>query len=85
MEGLVKNFRRARHSITMNQIIINVKGVDSKEKASALSGKKVVFKTGSGKELHGVIMQSHGSNGAVRARFTKGLPGQILGSKVEIL
>lgn len=85
MEGIVKNFRRGRRSITMNQIVINVKGIDSKAKAAALAGKKVVLKTASGRELNGTITQPHGNNGAVRARFPRGLPGQIQGTKVEIL
>lgn len=85
MDGIVKNFRRGRGSITMNQIIIEIPGIDSKQKASALSGKRVIYKTSSGKELQGTITQAHGDNGAVRARFKKGLPGQILSAKVEIL
>lgn len=85
MDGIVKNFRRSRGSISMNQLIIEVTGIDSKEKASSLSGKKVVYKTIAGKELQGTIMQPHGDKGAVRARFTKGLPGQVISAKVEIM
>ena len=49
MEALISNFRRGRHLQVTNQMILKVKDVDSKEKASKLVGKKVSWKTPSGK------------------------------------
>ena len=65
-------------------MIIEVGEVSSKEKAEALVGKKVVFKTPSGKEITGKITFAHGGKGRVRALFETGMPGQSLGKKVVI-
>ena len=84
MEGIIVNYRRGRHNQTCNQLIIQVEDVDSKEKAAGLVGKGVVWKTPANKELKGKISGAHGNKGAVRALFETGIPGQALGTKVEI-
>ena len=65
-------------------MIVQIKGVDGKEKASKLVGKKVVWKTSAGKQLTGQITNIHGNSGALRVRFDTGMPGQSIGSKVNI-
>ena len=47
-------------------------------------GKRVVWK-GVNKKLIGRIVGFHGRNGVVRARFKKGVPGQAMGTTVELL
>ncbi|MAF99225.1 MAG: 50S ribosomal protein L35ae [Nanoarchaeota archaeon] len=84
MEGVVVNFRRGRHRVNHYQMIIVVDGVDNKEKAAELVGKKVTWTSPAGKELVGEVTAPHGGKGAVRARFEPGLPGQSLGQKVAI-
>lgn len=84
MEGVISNFRRSKHTTSGNHLIIVVKGVDSKEKALKLVGKKVVWKTQTGKEIKGIIKASHGAKGAVRAIFESGMPGQSISTKVSI-
>jgi len=86
MEGVVVNIRRGRHTVYNNQVIIKVEGIDSREKAQELVGKEVVWKSPGkkGKELKGVITAAHGNKGYVRARFEKGIPGQMIGERVEI-
>jgi large subunit ribosomal protein L35Ae len=84
MEGLIANFRGSHHTQYENQMIIHAKGVDSKDKAAKLVGKKVVWTSSAGKEIKGEIKAAHGNNGAVRAIFEKGMPGQSLGEKVKI-
>ncbi|RME54895.1 50S ribosomal protein L35ae [Candidatus Woesearchaeota archaeon] len=84
MEGTINNFRQGRHTQKMDHILISVEGYD-KEKAKSLVGKKVVWKTPTGKEINGEIKALHGNKGVVRAIFEKGLPGQALGTKVKIL
>ena len=66
-------------------MILKVKDVDSKEKASKLVGKKVSWKTPSGKEIKGEITFVHGNSGAVRAHFERGMPGQSIATKIKIL
>lgn len=85
MEGLIANFRRSRHVQTNNQMIVLVDKLSKKEDSKKLVGKKVVWKTKSGKEFTGKVASSHGNKGALRVIFEKGLPGQSLGEKVQII
>ena len=84
MNGVIVNYRREVTTVTFNQMILEVEGVDSKEKAQKLVGKSVVYKTEAGKEIKGKIRALHGRKGAVRALFENGMPGQSIGKKVEI-
>jgi len=83
-KGRILNYRQGRHTIYHNQLILDI-GSESKEKANRTLGKKVIFTTVSGKQIHGVISRVHGNKGRVIARFTKGLPGQALGKTVKII
>jgi len=85
LRGLVVSFRRGRHTARTNQVIIEVPGVGDRKRASALIGRRVVYVTEGGRKLKGVITAPHGNRGRVRARFERGLPGQIVGKKVDIL
>ncbi len=84
MQAIIASFRRSLKSQTMNQIILVVDGVASKEDASKLIGKQVTWKSPAGKELTGKVAAPHGSKGAIRAIFSTGMPGQSLGTKVDI-
>jgi len=84
MKGTIVNFRGGRHTQYSNHMVIIAEGVDSKEKAEKLVGKKVVWKSPVGKELSGEIKAAHGVKGAVRAIFDTGMPGQSVGKPVSI-
>ena len=84
MEGVIKNFRRGRKTQTMHHMIIYINGVSKRDKASELVGKQVVWKSPAGKEISGKVASAHGTKGAVRVIFEKGLPGQSISTKVEI-
>ena len=84
MQGTIVNFRGGRHTQYNNQMIIAVDGVDSTEKAKGLVGKTVTWKSPAAKELKGKVASSHGSNGAVRAIFETGMPGQSVSTRVDI-
>ena len=84
MEGVIVHFRGSRRVKRTNQMIVQVVGVDNKEKASKLLGKKVVWETSAGKQMNGQITNIHGNSGALRVRFDTGLPGQSIGTKVAI-
>ena len=85
MRGVVISHRRGRHSIHEYQAIVEVEGVTSREAASTLVGKKVVWVSPGGKRLVGTVLAPHGNKGRVRVRFSRGVPGQMIGSSVEIL
>ena len=59
-------------------------GIDSRTAASKLVGRNVVWKTSSGKKIAGKIAGPHGNNGVVRARFSKGISGEAIGTDTEI-
>ncbi len=86
MKAIVVNFRRGRHTVYTNQVLIKIDGVDSKEKAKEYVGKEVEWKTPGkkGKILKGVITATHGNKGLLRARFERGVPGQMIGEEVII-
>ena len=84
MEATIVNFRRGISTQKDSHMVIQVPGTDSREKAEKLVGKKVVWKSPAGKELKGEIRAAHGNKGAVRAIFESGMPGQSLGTKVEV-
>ncbi len=47
-------------------------------------GKEVLWK-GNNRGLTGKIVGFHGKNGAVRVKFKKAVPGQALGTIVELI
>ena len=84
MEGVIVNFRGSQHVKSPDYMVVKVEDIDSKEKAQPLMNKVVSWKTPSGKEIKGKITRAHGNKGSVRVKFEKGMPGQAIGSKVDI-
>jgi len=84
MKGKVIQFRRGRHTVHERHFLIEVEGVDTREKARKLAGKEVEWKSPAGKIIKGKISDAHGNKGVVRAIFEKGLPGQAVTTEVEI-
>jgi len=66
------------------ECLVQFTDIISAAKAGQLIGQKVVWK-GENKKLGGKIVGFHGKNGAVRVRFKKGVPGQALGTTVELV
>ncbi len=85
MNGIILSFRRGIHNQKPNQILIEAEGFDSKEKSVKLVGRKVVWTSPAGKKLVGTVTSLHGNSGVVKARFSKGLPGQALGKGIRFL
>lgn len=83
MEGAIVNFRGSQHNKKGNQMVVLPDDAD-KKKSEKLIGKTVVWKSPAGKEIKGKITSLHGSKGAVRVVFEKGMPGQAISSKVKI-
>lgn len=68
-----------------HHMILKPLGVNDRGGAGALIGRKVVWKSPTGKKMFGKILRPHGNRGEVKAYFKPGLPGQALGDYVEIL
>ena len=84
MEGLILNFRGGKHTKSDNQMIMEMPGISTREKAASLIGKTVTWKSTAGKAISGKITAVHGRNGVVRVYFEKGMTGQSICSKVEV-
>jgi len=84
MNGIIVNFRGSKHRKKGNQMVILPEGCDTKEKASKLIGKTVIWESPAKKVIKGKITNTHGNKGAVRALFEKGMPGQAIASKIKI-
>lgn len=85
MKGTILNYRGSHKQQNPRQMLVRVEGVDNKEAAAKLKGKKAVWTSPSGKKIIGILAKPHGNKGVVRVHFReKGLPGQALGTEVEI-
>jgi len=85
MKGIILSYRRGKHTQNVNQMLVELEGVDSKEKAEKMIGKKLVWKSPGDKEIKGEITAVHGGKGVLRAKFERNLPGQAVTTKVEIV
>ena len=84
MKGRIINYRRGLHTQHTNQFIIEVEGIESKEKAATISRKRAVYTTTTGTDIVGSVSKVHGGKGAVLVRFAKGLPGQAIGASIKL-
>lgn len=64
--------------------LIQFADANSISKAGQLIGRKVVLKYEKNNFI-GKIMGFHGKKGVVKAKFRKGVPGQALGTIVELV
>jgi large subunit ribosomal protein L35Ae len=83
-QGVIVSCRRGPKTQKNKEYILRFLGIESVSEAAHLIGRKVAWPIGKHKAL-GKIVALHGKNGLVRARFRKGMPGQALGSPVEII
>ncbi len=85
IKGVIVNYRGGRHTQDPRQCVIEFEGIEDKGEAAKLIGREVVWRhPETGKVIRGKVVATHGNNGAVRARFERGLPGQALGTEVEV-
>ncbi|MFH1451890.1 MAG: 50S ribosomal protein L35ae [archaeon] len=86
VKATVVQFRRGRKTYKPRHFLLEIPGSTTREKAKKFVGKFVEWKS-TGKEpkvINGKISSAHGNNGVVRAIFEKGLPGQSIGTEVEV-
>jgi large subunit ribosomal protein L35Ae len=85
MKAVVINYRGGKRTQKVNQFVLQPEKTKTKEDAAKLLGKKVEWTTSAGNKMVGEVTRVHGNSGAVVARFEKGLPGQALGTEIQIL
>ena len=86
MKARIIQFRRGRKTYKPKHFLIEIPSCNTKEKAEKFVGKQVEWKSPGkqGKIIKGKIAKAHGNKGVVRAIFEKGLPGQAIGTEVEV-
>jgi len=84
IQGIIVNYRVGPKTQRSKECIIQFPHVNSVSEASRLIGRKVAWNNGETR-IVGKIVDLHGKKGLVRARFRKGLPGQALGTTVELI
>jgi len=83
-QGIIVSCRRGPKTQKPKEYILRFPGIESVIEAVHLIGQKVAWPIRK-HEARGKIVALHGKNGLVRAHFRKGVPGQALGSLVEII
>ena len=83
-EGVIVSYWRGPKTQKPKEYILRFPGIESVGGAARLLSRKVAWPVGK-HEARGKIVALHGKKGLVRARFRKGVPGQALGSLVEII
>ena len=81
--GRIMSYRIGIRTQYSRECLIHFNGVDSVAQAGQLFGQKVVWK-GEKRKFIGKVIGFHGKNGTVRVKFRKGVPGQALGTTVEL-
>ncbi|MBS7646518.1 MAG: 50S ribosomal protein L35ae [Candidatus Bathyarchaeia archaeon] len=84
VQGIIINYRVGPKTQRSKECIIQFPHINSVSEASRLIGRKIAWKNDKNK-IVGKIIGLHGKKGLVRARFRKGLPGQALGTTVELV
>ena len=82
--GTIVNYRIGIRTQKPKECLIQFAHVNSASLACQLINRKVVWKQGNIK-LMGKIAGSHGKKGVVKVKFQKGVPGQALGTTVELV
>jgi len=84
IQGFIVSYRTGPRTQHPKECILQFPKVKSSSEAARLIGRKVAWPVGE-RKIRGKIVALHGEGGMVRARFRKGLSGQALGTRVEII
>jgi large subunit ribosomal protein L35Ae len=82
--GTIVNYRIGIRTQRSKECLIQFAPETSSSLAGQLIGRKVVWKQGKNRFV-GKIAGFHGKKGVVRVKFLKGVPGQALGTTVELV
>jgi len=82
--GFIVSYRMGPRTQRPKECILGFSNIKSSGEAARLVGRKVAWPAEE-RKIRGKIVALHGKGGLVRARFRKGIPGQALGTHVEII
>ena len=84
LQGFIINYRTGPKTQRSKECILRFPNIKSSGEAAQLIGRKVGWPIGK-RKIRGKITMLHGKSGLVRVRFRKGVPGEALGTLVEII
>jgi len=84
IQGVIVGYRTGPRTQRPKECILQFSVIKSSGEAARLVGRKVAWPIGE-RKLRGKIVALHGKKGLVRARFKKGVPGQALGTAIEVI
>ena len=84
LTGFIVSYRMGPKTQRPKECILRFSNIKSSREAARLVGRKVAWPVEE-RKIRGKIVALHGKKGLVRARFTKGVPGRALGTRVEII
>ena len=82
--GRILNYRIGIRTQMSRECLIQFADAACAGQSGQLIGRKVIWK-GENKDISGKIVGFHGKNGVVRVKFKKGLPGQAIGTTVQLV
>jgi ribosomal protein L35AE/L33A len=82
--GTIVNYRIGIRTQMPKWCLIQIMGENAVSKAGQLVGRKMILRFGK-KSFIGRITGLHGKKGVVKVKFHHGIPGQALGTRVELL
>ena len=80
----VVSYRTGPKTQRSKECVLKFPDVKSSSEAAWLIGRKIAWPVGE-RKIRGKIVALHGKRGLVRARFRRGVLGQALGTRVEII
>ena len=86
LSGRITNYRTGIKAQMPKECLIEFDTITSASLAGKIVGQKVVWENGLNLKSHtGKIVGAHGRNGMVRVKFARALPGQAIGTIVELI
>lgn len=82
--GRIVNYRIGIRTQASKECLIEFADARNVAEGKNIIGRKVLWRSGKS-ALGGRIVGFHGKKNVVRAKFKKGLPGQALGTTVELV
>eukprot|EP00397_Hematodinium_sp_SG-2012_P071108 GEMP01137771.1.p2 GENE.GEMP01137771.1~~GEMP01137771.1.p2 ORF type:complete len:122 (-),score=25.04 GEMP01137771.1:115-447(-) len=91
--AVITGFKRSKRNQYATAPLIRVEGVNNKEDAKYYFGKRVAYvyrakrevKNSKFRVIWGKIRRAHGTNGLVRAKFSKNLPPKSFGHQCRVM
>jgi large subunit ribosomal protein L35Ae len=82
--GTIVNYRIGIRTQMSNWCLVQIMGENTVSKAGQLVGRKMILRFGKNSFI-GRIMGLHGKKGVVTVKFRRGVPGEAIGARVELI